>query len=193
MSRVKEFNKNEVLNKAIILFWNKGYHNTSAQDLVDNLGISRSSIYDTFGNKHTLFIKALKEYRRQAAGALIEMLNNSTDVEKTIVAIFNSLINVSVHCQKPRGCFLVNSAIELAPHDTEVAEIISQNMMDIEDAFYKIIKRGQDEGRFSKKHTARSLARSFYNVILGIRVAARSEVNKKVYDDIVKVSLASLY
>jgi TetR/AcrR family transcriptional repressor of nem operon len=63
MARTKDFDENEVLKKAVDIFWLKGYSATSMQDLVDGLGISRSSLYDTYGDKHTLFMKALESYQ----------------------------------------------------------------------------------------------------------------------------------
>ncbi|MEJ0106748.1 MAG: helix-turn-helix domain-containing protein [Bacteroidota bacterium] len=61
MARTKVFDEQMVLDKAMNLFWQKGYNATSAQDLVNGLSISRSSLYDTFGDKHSLFVKALKQ------------------------------------------------------------------------------------------------------------------------------------
>ena len=87
---------------------------------------------------------------------------------------------------------MVNSMIELAPHDKEVAEIVVQNMQDVEDALYRAVKKGQDVGVFSTNQTARSLARFLFNNISGIRVASKAGSEKKVYDDIVKVALSVL-
>lgn len=193
MARVKEFSKEEVLNKAIEIFWLYGYKNTSAKDLVEGLGISRSSIYDTYGDKRTLFITALKEYRRRVAGGLIEFTSHSTNAALTIKQILKSIVSDSLQDKIPRGCFLVNSAIELAPHDSEIADIVNGNLRDIEEALYRTIKMGQEEGKFSKKHSARSLARFLYNSISGIRVAAKSGVDKKIYDDVTRVTLSVLY
>jgi TetR/AcrR family transcriptional regulator, transcriptional repressor for nem operon len=192
MARTKVFNEEAVLDKAVHLFWKKGYHGTSAQDLVDELGISRSSLYDTYGDKYQLFKNSLLQYRKKFAGAMIEMINNSEDFEKTIKDVFHYVVTESLQEKCANGCFMVNSSVELAPHNAEIAQIVNDNMQDIEDALYDLIKKGQDIGQFSKSHSARALARFIFNAISGIRVASKSGVDKKVFDDIVQVTLSAL-
>lgn len=192
MARTKVFDEDEVLNKAMDLFWEKGYNGTSAQDLVDQLGISRSSLYDTYGDKYQLFKEALLQYRKRLAGGMIEMIDQSTDAEKTMKDIFQYVVSSSLQKKLSKGCFMVNSAIELAPHNSEVANIINANNEDIENAFFRLIKKGQEAGQFSKDQTARALARFVFNSISGLRVASKSTTDKKLFDDVVKVTLAAL-
>ena len=192
MARTKEFDEIDVLNKAVNLFWCKGFNGTSAQDLVDALGISRSSLYDTFGDKRNIFLKSLQLYRQNMAGKMIEFIDTSENIEKTLKDIFKIAATEAIEDKLSKGCFMVNSTIELAPHDKEVAEIVNQNMQDVEDALCRAIKKGQDAGVFSRSQTARALARFLFNNISGIRVASKSGSDKKVYDDIVKVALSVL-
>lgn len=192
MARTKEFDETSVLGKAVELFWCKGYNGTSAQDLVDTLGISRSSLYDTFGDKRTLFIKALQNYRTTAAKALIAMIDEATDIEKTVEDIFSMAVKESLEDKLLKGCFMVNTTIELAPHDPEVAQIVKQNMNDIENAFYKAIQKGQAKGVFATHQSARAFARFIFNNISGLRVAAKSNADKEVFEDIMRVTLSVL-
>jgi TetR/AcrR family transcriptional repressor of nem operon len=192
MARTKVFDEETVLNKAVNLFWEKGYNGTSAQDLVDELGISRSSLYDTYGDKYQLFKNSLLQYRKQFAGAMIEMIDTSDDFGKTLKDIFQYVVNESLQQKYSKGCFMVNSSVELAPHNLEIAEIVNANMQDIEDALFRLIKKGQEVGQFSNSHTPRSLARFVFNAISGLRVASKSGAEKKVFDDIVKVTLSAL-
>lgn len=190
MARTKEFDKEAILDKAVDLFWFKGYNGSSMQDVVDTLGLSRSSLYDTFGDKRQLYLAALERYRIQAAGGLIDMVNNSKNTVRSLEKIFDMLVNNSFNDRLPRGCFMVNSAVELAPHDRDIDKIVRDNMLDIENAFFQLLKKGQDSGEVSKDADARALARFFFNSISGLRVAAKSGVEKKVYKDIVKVTLS---
>jgi TetR/AcrR family transcriptional regulator, transcriptional repressor for nem operon len=192
MARTKVFDEEIVLNKAVNLFWEKGYNGTSAQDLVDELEISRSSLYDTYGDKYQLFKNSLLQYRKKFAGSMIEMIDKSVDFEKTIKDVFQYVVTESLQEKFSKGCFMVNSAVELAPHNSEIAQIVNANMQDVEDALFRIIKKGQDAGQFSKNNTARSLARFVFNAISGLRVASKSGADKKVFDDIVKVTLSAL-
>jgi TetR/AcrR family transcriptional regulator, transcriptional repressor for nem operon len=192
MARTKKFNQEAVLDKAVQLFWEKGYNATSANDLVNELGLSRSSLYDTYGDKRKLFILSLNRYRNEIVEKTIKMIDDSTDIRVTIKDIFTLVIEQDIHSKIPKGCFMVNSTVELAPHNSEIAEIVNANMQDIEDALFRVIKKGQDIGEFSKSHTARSLARFVFNAISGLRVASKSGVDKKVLNDIVKVTLSAL-
>src|SRR5476649_2280057 len=109
MARTKDFDENEVLCKAIDLFWHKGYNGTSMQDLVDGLGISRSSLYDTYTDKHTLFVKALESYQNSGACNIKEIINNSVSAKETIKQLLGIAIGDLLGDKQHRGCFMVNA------------------------------------------------------------------------------------
>ncbi|MBZ4033283.1 TetR/AcrR family transcriptional regulator [Flavobacterium sp. 17A] len=187
MARTKEFNEDQALDKAIEIFWHKGYNGTSAQDLVNHLGLSRSSLYDTFGDKQKLFVKSLKRYQKQNHDVLIELLENAPNIKTAFTEIFKQAVIESLQDRITKGCFMVNSSVELAMHDPEIAKIVHDNQKTVEDIFSKAIKKGQDLGQISDKQEARSLARFIFNNYSGIRVLARTgERDKQVYDDILK-------
>ena len=192
MARTKVFNEQEILDKAMNLFWKKGYNATSAQDLVDTLGISRSSLYDTYGDKHSLFVKALKQYRKERIDPVMKELDSTGDIEIYIKNIFE-VVKVDVLSEnRSKGCFMVNSAVELASVDEEVANIANSIMHDTEDTLRKAIKKGQDAGIFTTQYSARSLARFVFNSLNGLRVTIKLDASKKMFDDIVNVCLAAL-
>ncbi|MEN2413749.1 TetR/AcrR family transcriptional regulator [Flavobacterium mesophilum] len=187
MARTKEFNEDQALDKAIEIFWHKGYNGTSAQDLVNHLGLSRSSLYDTFGDKQKLFVKSLKRYQKQNHDVLIELLENAPNIKTAFTDIFKQAVVESLQDRITKGCFMVNSSVELAMHDPEIAKIVHDNQKTVEDIFCKAIKKGQDLGQIPDKQEARSLARFIFNNYSGIRVLARAgERDKQVYDDILK-------
>ncbi len=192
MARNKEFEEAEVLDKALNLFWCKGYNGTSMQEVVDCLGISRSSLYDTFGDKRQLYLAALNRYRRQMAGALLQTVQGATSVVPTLRQLFEMAVHESLADRLGKGCFMVNSTVELAPHDPEVARIVKANMEDIEEAFYQLIRKGQGQGEVTPRHDARALARFLFNTLSGLRVAAKAGAGRAVYDDVVNLSLSVL-
>jgi len=192
MARTKVFDEDVILDKAMHLFWKKGYNATSAQDLVDGLGISRSSLYDTYGDKHSLFVKALKQYRKERIDPVINGVGDAEDVETYIRTVFEAVKNDALSEHRSRGCLMVNSAVELAPVDNEVAAIANAIMQDTENAITKAIKKGQEQGLFSKTHSARSMARFIFNSLNGLRVTMKFDGSKKMFDDIVNVCLAAL-
>lgn len=187
MARTKEFNEEKVLDKAIEIFWHKGYNGTSAQDLVTHLGLSRSSLYDTFGDKQKLFSMALKRYQKQGQDYVKNLLEESEDVKATLTVIFKQAVLESLEDRITKGCFMVNSSVELAMQDEEIARIVNDNRQTMEDVFLKAVTKGQEAGQISTKQNARTLARFIFNNYTGIRVLARSgEKDKQVYDDILK-------
>lgn len=187
MARTKEFNEDKALDKAIEIFWHKGYNGTSAQDLVTHLGLSRSSLYDTFGDKQKLFVKSLKRYQQQNEESLKELFENAENIKTAITEIFKQAVIESLQDRITKGCFMVNSAVELAMHDPEIGKIVHENQKAVEDVFYNAVKKGQESGQISDKQEARSLARFIFNNYSGIRVLARAgEKDKQVYDDILR-------
>ncbi|GAA3775876.1 TetR/AcrR family transcriptional regulator [Flavobacterium ginsengiterrae] len=193
MARTKEFNEDQALDKAIEIFWHKGYNGTSAQDLVNYLGLSRSSLYDTFGDKQKLFSKSLSRYQRQAQDSVKDLLEKSENVKETLHAIFKQAVIESLEDRITKGCFMVNSSVELAMHDPEIAKIVKDNSQIMEEVFTNAVKKGQEAGHISKQMDAKVLARFIFNNYSGIRVLARTgERDKQVYDDIVKAVFSVL-
>ncbi|WP_316831941.1 TetR/AcrR family transcriptional regulator [Pedobacter aquatilis] len=192
MARSKVFNETEVLDKAMNLFWQKGYNATSAQDLVDGLGISRSSLYDTYGDKHSLFVMALKQYRKERIDPVMEGLNTAVDIEAYLKQVFEAVKEDALNENRSRGCFMVNSAVELGTVDSDVAAIANDIMKDTEMLITRAIEKGQAQGIFTKTYTAQSLARFIFNSLNGLRVTMKFDASKKMFDDIVNVCLASL-
>ncbi|KLT68281.1 TetR/AcrR family transcriptional regulator [Flavobacterium sp. ABG] len=193
MARTKEFDEDQALDKAIEIFWCKGYNGTSAQDLVSHLGLSRSSLYDTFGDKQKLFSKALKRYLKQGQEEAKDLLNQPEDIKVILTELFKQAIIESLDDRMTKGCFVVNAAVELAMHDEEIAKIVADNRQTVEEIFLAAVKKGQEAGQISTRLEARTLARFIFNNYTGIRVLARSgEKDKQVYDDILK-ALFSLF
>jgi TetR/AcrR family transcriptional repressor of nem operon len=192
MARTKDFDENEVLTKAIQLFWHKGYNGTSMQDLVDGLGISRSSLYDTYTDKHTLFVKALESYQNSGAAKIQEIINHSGSAKETIQKLLELATNDLMDDKQQKGCFMVNAEVEVAPHDAEVNNLVCKNDQQMEEAFYQVIKKGQDSGELKNQQDARALSRFIFNSVKGMRVTAKSTPDRSLFDDIIKLTISTL-
>lgn len=192
MARLKGFDEEQTLEKAMTLFWNKGYTATTAQDIVDTLGLSRSSIYDTYGDKHSLFVKALKRYRQKKTAYIVDYLDNADHSLKAIKHIFKLTAKECVDQGLSNGCFMVNTRVELAPHDISIATIVNENRQALEDAFYRVVKRGQEKEQLSSKRKARPLARYLLNSLWGLSVYAKSGTDPEVFEDVIKTTLSVL-
>ena len=191
MGRRKEFDQNKVLDKAVELFWRQGYHATSIQHLVAHLGISRSSLYDTFGDKHSLFLSALARYAQQQSSQSKQALGTKLGYEG-IELLFESLVEQAVNDSLCRGCFMVNSTTELAMNDDKVANKVYRNRCDYEALFYDFLVSAQANSEISAKHDARALARFLFSAMQGIAVTAKTRPERQVLDDIVNVTLSVL-
>lgn len=192
MARSKDFDENEVLSKAVCLFWLKGYNGTSMQDLVDSLGISRSSLYDTYVDKHTLYLKALEFYQTKWGIQLSDIVANTTSAKEAITQLLHLITTNLLKDKQHRGCFMVNAEVEVAPVDAEVKKIVCKNDQQVEEAFYSAIKKGQESGEIPTRQDARALTRFFLNTIKGIRVSAKSITDSAFFNDIIKTSLSVL-
>ena len=191
MARIKAFDQAQVLDRAVELFWQKGCQGTSMQDLVDYLGISRSSLYDTYGDKRQLFLAALAKYREQAGAATLAMLEGATGAKPVLRQLFESAIQESV-VDQPKGCLMVNTAVEAPLLDPEVSRLVEDNRLAMEAALGRLIERGQASGEISTRHPAKALARFIFNTITGIRGSARARVERKVLEDVVEVTMSAL-
>ncbi len=192
MARSKEFNESEVLKKAMHLFWHKGFSETSAQDLVEGLGIHRSSLYSTFGDKFELFKKALGLYRKEYSQPAIQMLEEAENPKSTLIKLFDVIVQEALEDSKAKGCFMVNVEIEMAPHCPEVSSAIQANRKEFEMAWYHFIQRGQSMGQFKKDASALAMARFVFGIITALRVASRSNTPKEVLDDTVQIALKAI-
>jgi len=192
MARTKDFDENEVLAKAIQVFWLKGYNATSMQDLVDSLGISRSSLYDTYTDKHTLFMKALESYQNAGAARIQGILDDHAPAKETIKTLLELATSDLLSDKEQKGCFMVNAEVEVAPHDAEVNNLVCRNDQQMEEAFYQVIQKGKDSGEIKNPEDARALARFIFNAVKGMRVNARSSTDKNVFEDIIGLTISVL-
>jgi TetR/AcrR family transcriptional repressor of nem operon len=192
MARTKDFDEAEVLKRAVNLFWLKGYNATSMQDLVEGLGISRSSLYDTYGDKHTLFIKALESYQSASSGQMCNIISSDKPAKETIRKLLEMIVDEMLTDNTHKGCFMVNAEVEVAPHDPEVSRIICTGDQIVEDAFYLVIKKGQEKGEIKNPQDARALARFISNTVKGMRVTAKTTNDKAVFNDIMETAFSML-
>jgi TetR/AcrR family transcriptional repressor of nem operon len=190
MARSKEFEEAAVLDKAMRLFWEQGYEKTSMNDLVEHMGIHRRSLYDTFGDKHTLFLKAMNRYVDKVDAALTGELKLSKTAAEALQIIFGFLIREEQ--DSPSGCLLVNSAVELAARDADVDTKSTEAFTTTEQLLREIILWGQRDGEFTSDFDAGELAEYLHNVSVGIRVMARTSIAKEKLHRIFNITMKLL-
>ena len=190
MPRTKEFRPEAALEAAMELFWRKGYGATSMRDLLDGMGIGRGSFYDTFGDKHALFLAALDRFEEARTGWVDEALEGSG--MSGIEEVFRRSIEGLVAFEPRRGCLLANSAVELAPHDPEVAGRISRYVRRTEEAFTGALDRARESGEIPAGKDPRALARFLVSNLHGLRVLARAGSDRRALEDAARVALEAL-
>jgi len=190
VARHKEYDEKEVLQKATELFRYQGYEKTSLQDLVSHMGIHRRSLYDTFGDKHTLFIKALEHYDNNMKKNMDIEVKKSQTAKDAIRSLLEMAI--SKDNEKSIGCLTVNSAVELTLHDQVVAEKIEQNFSKTEKMMLEILLRGQKSGEISNRHDIEILSQFFLNSFVGLRVLVKTTNDKNKLKNIVDTTLSVL-
>ena len=190
MGRSKEFEESEALQKAMELFWQQGYEKTSMSDLVEHMGVHRGSLYDTFGDKHTLFLKTLDCFGELLGARLKSETSRAETAKQAIRFIFDLMIegDGGIH----RGCLYVNSAAELALRDMDVNEKTEEAFIRTEHLLADLIRKGQQSGEFSCDYDAEVLAESLHTTLVGIRVLARTSASKEKLYRIADFSLALL-
>jgi TetR/AcrR family transcriptional repressor of nem operon len=192
VARTKEFEPDRALDSAMDLFWRQGYEATSVHDLLAEMGIGRGSMYDTFGDKHTLFLAALDRFEETRVSRADGILASSASAVEGIRRLFETTIEGLVSYEPRRGCLLANTAVELAPHDEEVAGRISRYVRRTEDAFERALVRGRAAGEVPANKDPKALARFLVSTLHGVRVLARAGVDRAVLDDSVRTALEVL-
>jgi TetR/AcrR family transcriptional regulator, transcriptional repressor for nem operon len=194
MARHKAFDTAIAIDKAMQLFWKCGYEQTSLNDLLNHIGIGRASFYNAFGDKHTLFMTVLKCYQSLTHDVIIiDTLRKSDSGLAGIHSVFDQIVDSLASDREHRGCLLVNTAVEVAPNDDEVAALIHENTNRCESAFSDALLQAREAGEISRDIDPRATARFLLNTIRGMRVTGRTTHNRQVFDDIARVTLATLH
>ncbi len=173
MPRAKEFDEAEVLDQALELFRARGFKHTSFSDLVDELGVSRQSLYDTYGDKQTLYQTALRRYLDRAIDGIRRKLDDPAPVRQVFTEFFDRMIDGNCAHGSP-GCLMVNSMVELSPHDADTRALAATHAREIEGLFASRLSAAQRKGEIAKSKDPIALARFLYHTILGLSVASRA-------------------
>jgi TetR/AcrR family transcriptional repressor of nem operon len=192
MPRTKAFDPELALDRAIELFWRSGYEGTSMAQLLEFMGISRQSLYDTFGDKHRLFLAAIDRYRANVQRQLATLIADQPTALAAIRSVFEWVNGAVFEVPEHRACFMANSALELGQRDREVRDRVSAHLRDVENVFHSVLERGQRAGELGSGRDIRALARFLTNSIHGLGVLARGGAPGPVLRDTIETTLAVL-
>ncbi len=185
MPRKKEFDVDTVLNSAMEAFWARGYEATSLNDLLDCTQIQRGSLYNAFGDKHTLFLETLRRYDAVYRQTEVAKRMKMASPRQAILDLFQDVVTVVVEHGARNGCFLINTALELSPHNPEVAEVVRKALTHMEQKFFrKMIEKGRAMGEIAKSAMPAPTARALLSLLIGLIVLSRSRPEKPLLQSI---------
>ncbi|MFF7810950.1 TetR/AcrR family transcriptional regulator [Streptomyces roseolus] len=178
MARTKEFDPEAALQAALDLFWARGYEATSMADLVEHLGIGRASLYATFGSKHELYLRAMDRYLETRDPGLVEELSAPGPALPAVRALVRRFAaEATAEELRLTGCFVTNSAAELAPRDPAVARRVELSWEQIETLLYAALTRARAQGELPEGRDPRTLSRMLLVLLQGIRVVGKASTD----------------
>jgi TetR/AcrR family transcriptional repressor of nem operon len=200
MARPKEFDKEKALHNTMLTFWKKGYDGTSISDILDATGISRSSLYETFGDKQTLFIEIMDTYRQFIGRGGLNIINDyllkDNPEENSVIQVFrnyfSSRIDMALDTRYPGGCLITNLATSLETADDKVKNAVRAYIQKIEDTFRALLERGKETGELSPGTDTAAIASYLLGIASGINVLARVRKDRALLENIMNTALDNI-
>ncbi|UQZ32733.1 TetR/AcrR family transcriptional regulator [Paenibacillus sp. PK3_47] len=192
MARNKDFDTTQVLHKAMQIFGHYGYEGTSLQILLEGLGIARQSMYDTYGTKKELFVKAVRHYLNEKSSAVVVYLQQKQTVKQAIGSIFNEIVAALQDEDRRKECFILHSAIDQVPHNSDIALMFEKDKLMLEQAFYDALVRAQHEGEISEKKDLHAIAQYLYHSRYALTQVAKLTADPKALNNVAALTLSVL-
>ena len=186
MPRIEEFDREAVLQKAMNVFWEKGYYGTSMQDLVDVTGLNRSSIYNSFGSKLELYQHTLSHYQKEASGVFQKALLRAGDPLEAIRLIFEGFLAEITSDVNGKGCFVMNCKAEMGNRDGDIRKWLLDTQEHHLALFQDLIGDGQEQGIINKDQARKSYAYFVLNAFQGFRMTGILVKDRKVLQEIIE-------
>ncbi len=181
----KQYDETKVLEQAMLTFWAQGYAGTSISDLVTATGINRGSLYNAYDDKHDLFMAALRHYDRCHRADYLAEAARANPPRDAILAVFEGAARPLCDETVPGGCLLVNTALEMSPHDPEVAAFVTASLEEVESFFREMIEKARLLGERAGEGPPAALAKTLLGLLLGLRVLARSKQDQSTLQAVV--------
>ncbi|RNB78565.1 TetR/AcrR family transcriptional regulator [Brevibacillus panacihumi] len=189
MSRPREFDVDRALHQSMEVFWTKGFKSTSYEDLTRTTQVKKQSLYCVFKDKRDLFLKALALYREQSIVMLEELASREVSPLKKLEAICDATLYQNEETM-PRGCLILNSALEFGYDDREVNREVTLMFDQVERILERIIRDGQEQGLITERQTGKELAVYLNNVLSGAKVMEKSGASREQIEAVLCTSLA---
>ncbi|KEP27264.1 TetR/AcrR family transcriptional regulator [Bacillus zhangzhouensis] len=192
MVRQREFDEEKALDDAMLLFWEKGYKATTLSDLTAKMGIQRPSLYSAFGDKEELFEAALRKYTKLHASHIRTKLQNNLSVKDSFRTFFEDLVEEEYRDSPSKGCFCINTIVELAPHEEKFEILTREHQMYLSVIFQEKIVQGIRSGELESNLNAKALAQTLVVSLIGLTVFIKSRPERSFVDHSVAMILSIL-
>ena len=189
MARLKEFDEDRALDAAVDCFWNRGYEATSVRDLAREMGIGGASLYNAFGGKRALFERVLERYANRSTRERIARLEAGHRPREAIRTFMAEVIDRSLKDRDCKGCLLVNSALDVAPHDAELGRAVTAYLEEIRAFFRRNIEAAIEAGEAPRGTDAEALSIHLLGMLMGMRVLSRTGARRRTLEAVVQPAL----
>jgi TetR/AcrR family transcriptional repressor of nem operon len=189
MARTKAFDEDRALDAAVDCFWLRGYEATSVRDLAAAMGIGGTSLYNAYGDKRALFSRSLERYAERSMRERIARLEMTHKPKEAIAAFIAEVVDRSLKDPDRKGCLLVNSALDVAPHDANIGKVVGGYLDEIRSFFRRNIEAARNTGQLPRRIDADAMAGHLLGVVAGIRVLARTGAKRKLLEAVASPAL----
>ncbi len=192
MARPREFDAEQVMQDAMDAFWEHGYNATSVNDLLAEMKMNRGSLYGAFGDKKTLFLATLDKYDQQRSAEIHEILHRPGPVRSALREWFDQIADMCTGQAGMRGCMAIKSAMEMAPHDKEIADWVKKFHRRNHKMVAEVLRRGQAQGEISAGIDADIAARFLLASLSGLHMLGTTSPTRKEVRDVMDMILKAL-
>ena len=193
VGRPREFDVDQALDAAMRAFWAKGYVATSLADLMAVTGLHKGSLYQTFGDKHSLFVQALKRYLGDMRRQKNELLKQAPTPLDGIRNVMHRMIDIADGDSTcPKGCMAINSLVELAPHDAKVQKIMADHIERMRGSLEETVADAQAAGQIGQDRPAALITAMLFTFMAGIGTTMRGQLSKPEAHDLLNAQLEAL-
>lgn len=192
MPKVKQFNKEKVLEAAAFIFRQKGYNGTSIDEILKATGLSRSSLYDSFQDKHNLYLQSLEFYKNASESTLEEVNSKSLNGLQKIEYTFKEVVNHLVDHPDDNGCLMVNAAAEMSKRCDKTSQVVCNNKDSVQDLFATWLQEAEEARLIKLSKPARSYGSFLFNTLCGLKVMSQSGASRAELNNVVKVTIDAL-
>ncbi len=192
MARTKAFDQQHALDEAMALFWEQGYEATTIRDLSARAGISLSSLYATFGDKHAVYLAPLERYRQAEVEDVRRRLAAPQSLCRMVRALFADVIESLLADAAHRGSFTLNAAVEMGGRDPATVALLRRHFDDIRDLLAERLRIAQTQGELAVSHNADELAHFLLFGLYSLAMMVKLYPNRQRLEATATMTLAVL-